>query len=74
MALRTFGWMGAFLLLVTVGGYLAAMLVWVPAFLLFVSRARPRTVIAYTLAASVLVAVLPSLLPVDLPAGLLMSA
>ena len=59
VALRTFGWMGAFLLLVTVGGYLAAMLVWVPAFLLFVSRARPRTVIAYTLAASVLVAVLP---------------
>jgi putative tricarboxylic transport membrane protein len=74
VALRTFGWMGAFLLLVALGGYLAAMLIWVPAFLLFVSRARPRTVIAYTLAASVLVAVLPSLLPVDLPAGLLMSA
>jgi TctA family transporter len=74
VALRTFGWMGAFLLLVALGGYLAAMLIWVPAFLLFVSRARPRTVIAYTLAASVLVAVLPMLLPVDLPVGLLMSA
>lgn len=73
VALRTFAWMGAFLVLVALGGYLAAMLVWVPAFLLFVSRARPRTVIAYTLVASVLVALLPTLLPVDLPVGLLLS-
>lgn len=73
VALKTFGWMAGFLVLVALGGYLAAMLIWVPAFLLYVSRTRARTVITYTLAASVLVAALPLLLPVDLPVGLLMS-
>lgn len=73
VALRTFAWMGAFLVLVALGGYLAAMLIWVPAFLLFVSRARSRTTIIYSLAASVLVATLPTLLPVDLPVGLLLA-
>jgi putative tricarboxylic transport membrane protein len=42
-----------------------------PAFLLYVSRAKPRTTVIYTLAAAVLLAVLPLLLPVDLPVGLL---
>jgi hypothetical protein len=65
--------MAGFLVLVALGGYLAAMLIWVPAFLLYVSRTRARTVITYTLAASVLVAALPLLLPVDLPVGLLMN-
>ena len=70
VALKTFGWMAAFLVLVALGGYLAAMLIWVPAFLLFVSLTKARTVIIYTLAASLLLAVLPLLLPVDLPVGL----
>ena len=71
VALRTFGWMAAFLLLVALGGYLAAVLVWMPAFLLYVSRARPRTTVIYTVVAAVLLAVFPLLLPVDLPVGLL---
>ncbi len=73
VALKTFGWMAAFLVLVALGGYLAAVLVWMPAFLLYVSRAKPRTAVVYTLAASLLLAVLPLLLPVDLPVGLLAS-
>jgi putative tricarboxylic transport membrane protein len=71
IALRTFVWMVAFLGLVAIGGYLAALLLFVPAFLLFVSRARPRTVIIYTLVAAAVLAALPSLVPVDLPTGLL---
>jgi putative tricarboxylic transport membrane protein len=71
VALKTFGWMASFLLLVALGGYLAAVLIWMPAFLLYVSRAKPRTTVIYTLAAAVLLAVLPLLLPVDLPVGLL---
>jgi TctA family transporter len=73
VALRTFTWMGAFLALVALGGYLSALFLWVPAFLLFVAKARPRTVVAYTLVAAVVVAALPSLLPVDLPTGILMA-
>lgn len=43
------------------------------AFLLWVARARPRTVVVYTLVAAVLVAGLPALLPIDLPAGILLA-
>jgi putative tricarboxylic transport membrane protein len=71
IAARTFLWMAAFLALVTVGGYLAALLLFVPAFLLYVAHARLRVVIGYTLVAATLVAVIPSVLPVDLPTGLL---
>jgi len=71
VAMRTFTWMAAFLALVTLGGYLGALLIFVPAFLLFVSRARPRTVIIYTLTMAIVLAVLPSLVPVDLPTGLM---
>jgi putative tricarboxylic transport membrane protein len=38
---------------------------------LFVSRARPRTVIIYTLTMAIILAVLPSLVPIDLPTGLM---
>ncbi|MFC3995606.1 tripartite tricarboxylate transporter permease [Nocardiopsis sediminis] len=68
---RTFAWMAAFLVLVALGGYIAALLLFVPAFLLYVARARVRTVVAYTLVAAALVGILPALLPVDLPIGLL---
>jgi hypothetical protein len=67
----TFAWMASFLVLVVLGGYVAALLVFVPAFLLWVARTRPRTVVVYTVVTAVLVAVLPALLHVDLPAGLL---
>ena len=70
-AATTFAWMSAFLALVVLGGYLAALLLFVPAFLLWVARARPRTVVVYTVAAAVLIVLLPALLPVDLPIGLL---
>ncbi|MFC4565570.1 tripartite tricarboxylate transporter permease [Nocardiopsis mangrovi] len=68
---RTFAWMAAFLVLVALGGYVAALLLFVPAFLLYVARARVRTVVAYTLVAAAVVGILPALLPVDLPLGLL---
>jgi putative tricarboxylic transport membrane protein len=70
-ALRTFVWMAAFLGLVTLFGYLAALLLFVPAFLLYVARAKPRTVIIYGLAMAIVIALLPSLVPVDLPTGVL---
>jgi putative tricarboxylic transport membrane protein len=70
----TFAWMASFLVLVVLGGYVAALLVFVPAFLLWVARARPRTVVVYTVAAAVLVASLPALLPVDLPTGVLLAS
>jgi TctA family transporter len=71
VAARTFTWMAAFLALVAVGGYVAALLLFVPAFLLYVARAQVRVVVGFTLVAAVLVAVLPTLLPVDLPTGIL---
>jgi putative tricarboxylic transport membrane protein len=71
VATSTFAWMSAFLALVVLGGYLAALLLFVPAFLLWAARVRPRTVVVYTVATGVLIALLPSLLPVDLPVGLL---
>ena len=51
-------------------GYLAAALVFVPMFLLYTARARPRTAIIYTLVLGIVLLSLPSLLPVDLPPGL----
>ena len=71
VALRMFAWMVAFLVLVTIGGYLAALLLFIPAFLLFVARARPRTVIIYTLVTALFVLALPALIHIDLPVGLL---
>lgn len=68
---RTFAAMATFLVLVMLGGYLAATLVFVPAFLLYAARARTRTAIVYTLVLGVVLLALPSLLPVDLPMGVL---
>ncbi len=71
VAARTFVAMGVFLTLVALGGYLAAMLLFVPVFLLYVARARPRVTVVYTLVLGAVLLFLPSLLPVDLPTGLL---
>jgi putative tricarboxylic transport membrane protein len=71
VASRTFVAMGVFLTLVALGGYLAAMLLFVPVFLLYVARARPRVTVAYTLVLGAALLLLPSLLPVDLPTGIL---
>jgi hypothetical protein len=71
VALRMFAWMIAFLVLVAIGGYLAALLLFIPAFLLFVALARPRTVIIYTVVTALLVIALPALIHIDLPVGLL---
>ncbi|MFE7223984.1 tripartite tricarboxylate transporter permease [Nocardioides sp. NPDC057577] len=71
IALRTFAAMAAFLVLVMLGGYLAATLVFTPLFLLYAARTRPRTAIIYTLVLGAVLLALPSLLPVDLPLGLL---
>jgi hypothetical protein len=71
IAARSFAAMAAFLVLVTVGGYLAATLVFTPVFLLYAARVRPRTAVVYTLVLGLVLLVLPSLLPVDLPLGLL---
>jgi putative tricarboxylic transport membrane protein len=69
-ALIAFSWMAAFLVLAGTIGYLAALLLIVPAFLMIIARARLRTVMIYTVVLAIAVAVLPSLLPVDLPTGL----
>lgn len=71
IAARTFAAMAAFLVLVMVGGYLAATLVFTPVFLLYAARTRPRTAIIYTLVLGLVLLALPSLLPVDLPLGAL---
>ena len=71
IAARTFAAMAGFLLLVMLGGYLAATLVFTPLFLLHAARARPRTAIVYTLVLGIVLLSLPSLLPVDLPFGVL---
>jgi len=71
VASRTFVAMGVFLTLVGLGGYLAAMLLFVPVFLLYVARARPRVTVVYTLVLGAALLFLPSLLPVDLPTGIL---
>lgn len=71
IAMRMFAVMAVFLLLVMLGGYLFAVALFVPAFLLFVARAKPRATIIYGLVLMAALFVLPSLLPVDLPTGLL---
>jgi TctA family transporter len=71
LAARTFAAMAAFLLLVAFGGYLAAVLVFVPLFLLYAARAVTRTAVVYTLVLACVLLALPSLLPVDLPMGVL---
>ena len=71
VALKTFMWMVAFLGLITLFGYVAALLLFVPAFLLYVARAKPRTVIVYGLSLAIVIAALPSLVPIDLPRGLI---
>lgn len=70
-AFTAFAWMAGFLILAGLLGYLAALLLIVPAFLMVIARAKLRTVLIYTAVLAVAVAVLPSLLPVDLPTGLL---
>lgn len=71
IAARTFAAMAGFLVLATLGGYLAATLIFTPVFLLYAARVRPRTAIVYTLVLGLVLLALPSLLPVDLPMGLL---
>jgi putative tricarboxylic transport membrane protein len=66
---RTFAAMAVFLVLVALGGYLAATLVFVPVFLLYAARTKPRTAVVYTLVLGLVLLALPSLLPVDLPMG-----
>lgn len=73
IAMRMFAAMALFLVLVMLGGYLLAVALFVPAFLLFVARATPRTTIIYTLVLCAVLLTLPSILPVDLPTGLLQS-
>lgn len=70
-AATTFAWMTGFLVLVYLGGYLLAAMVFLPAFLLLVARARTKVTVVYTAVAFVVLIALPSLLPVDLPNGLL---
>jgi hypothetical protein len=70
-AFLTFAWMGAFLVLVSLLGYLAASMIFVPAFLLLQARVRIKTAVIYTAAIFLFLLVLPSLVPVDLPQGLL---
>lgn len=67
MALQTFVGMAVFLVLVMLTGYLSAVLLFVPAVLLYVARARPKTVVIYSVVFGLVVLALPSLLPVDLP-------
>jgi putative tricarboxylic transport membrane protein len=74
VALKTFVWMVGFLGLTTLFGYVAALLLFVPAFLLYVARAKPRTAIVYGLALAFVIAALPSLVPIDLPTGLIDTA
>lgn len=72
-ALRTFAWMAGFLILTALLGYLAAISIFLPTFLLIVARAKLKTTIIYTIVFFVLMLALPSLLPIDLPQGLLAS-
>lgn len=68
---RTFAAMAVFLVMVALVGYLAATLVFVPVVLLYAARTRPRTAVVYTLVLGLVLLSLPSLLPVELPQGLL---
>ncbi|WP_226344085.1 tripartite tricarboxylate transporter permease [Agilicoccus flavus] len=67
VALVTFVGMAFFLALVMLTGYLAAVLLFVPGVLLYVARARPKTVVIYGVVFALVVLALPTLLPVDLP-------
>lgn len=68
---RTLASMCVFLVLAWVLGYLVATLLFVPAYLLFVARARPKTTVIYTLVLGAFLLALPSLIPVDLPTGII---
>lgn len=70
-AALAFASMAVFLVMVALGGYLAAVLVFVPVFLLVVARASTRTAVVYTLALGAVLLALPTVLPVDLPMGML---
>jgi TctA family transporter len=69
-ALRTFAWFTGFVTLVELAGFLPALLVFTPAFLLFVARMRPVRVVLYTVIIALVTVALPWLLPITLPAGL----
>lgn len=73
-AFLTFGWMAGFLVLTALFGYLVATVVFVPAFLLVQARTKPRTAIIYTAVLYVVLLALPSLLPIELPQGVVLSA
>lgn len=68
-AFKTFTWMAGFLALTAVMGYLAAVMIFVPAFLLVVARAKTRTTIIYTIVFYAVLLILPSVLPIELPQG-----
>jgi putative tricarboxylic transport membrane protein len=68
-ALKTFLWMIGFLTLIAIFGYLIAVTIFIPAFLLLVARARLKVTVIYTLVFFVILVALPSLLPIDLPQG-----
>ena len=68
-AFKTFGWMAGFLILIGILGYLIAVMIFVPAFLLIVARAKTKTTIIYTAVLYVVLLALPTLLPIDLPQG-----
>ncbi|MCW2133125.1 tripartite tricarboxylate transporter permease [Arthrobacter sp. VKM Ac-2550] len=68
-AFKTFGWMAGFLILIGILGYLVAVMIFVPAFLLIVARAKTKTTIIYTAVLYVVLLALPTLLPIDLPQG-----
>lgn len=70
-AFRTFAWMAGFLLLTMLLGYMAAVMIFVPAFLTIVARAKVKTVVIYTAVFYVVLLLLPSVLPIDLPERLL---
>lgn len=65
--------MAGFLILTALLGYLAAISIFLPTFLLIVARAKLKTTIIYTIVFFVLMLALPSQLPIDLPQGLLAS-
>ncbi|HEX2247743.1 MAG TPA: hypothetical protein VHH13_09360, partial [Arthrobacter sp.] len=68
-AFKTFGWMAGFLVLIGILGYLVAVMIFVPAFLLIVARATTKTTIIYTAVLYAVLLALPTLLPIDLPQG-----
>ena len=61
--------MTGFLALTAVFGYLIAVTIFIPAFLLVVARARLKVALIYTGVLYIVLLALPSLLPIDLPQG-----